>query len=205
MYNNVKEKRERALGEHLHLKGYRCQSPKCAAVRQSYRPGVHGKKRPRSVSDFARQLKEKQKFKLSYGLGDKNLLKVFREAERSRGSSVEKLAELVERRLDNVLFRLGLASSRSEARQRVIHGHVVVNQRRVRSPGFRANVNDLIATRSESSAKTAFKNLRESLKNYEPPAWLHLDQEKLEGRVLELPKETGLPVEISLLVESFNK
>lgn len=205
MYNNVKEKRERALGEHLHLKGYRCQSPKCAAVRRPFRPGVQGKKRQRQISDFARQLKEKQKFKLSYGLGDRNLRKVYREAERSRGSSVEKLAELVERRLDNVVFRLGLASSRSEARQRIIHGHIAVNNRRVRSPGFRVKANDLVGVRSESSGKGAFKTVRELLKSYEPPAWLRLDPEKLEGRVMELPKETGLPVEISLLVESFNK
>ncbi|MEK7546757.1 MAG: 30S ribosomal protein S4 [Patescibacteria group bacterium] len=201
-----KEKKERSLGEHLHLKGYRCQSPKCALVRRPFGPGQHGQKHKRkSLSDFGLQLKEKQKFKLSYGLDERNLKRIFKEAQRSKGSNVEKLIELVERRLDNVVFRLGLASSRSHARQLIIHGHVFVNKTRVRSPGFSVKVNDVVRVREESKNKSTFKDLKENLKNYEQPSWLLLDKEKLEGRVLELPKEAELPVEVNLLVESFNK
>ncbi len=201
-----REKKERALGEHLHLKGYRCQSPKCALVRRPYRPGVHGQKR-KTISDFGRQLREKQKFKLSYGIDDRNLNMIFKESERSSDSTVEKLIELIERRLDNVVFKLGLASSRLEARQLVVHGHITVNQRRVHSPGFRVKPNDSVRIRPESKSKTRFQNLSESLKNYEPPAWLFIDKNTLEGKVLGLPQsqEVQLPFEINLLVESFNK
>ena len=206
MLRGPKEKKERALGEHLHLKGYRCQSPKCALVRRPYKPGQHGQKRSRrTLSDFGRQLKEKQKFKLSYGIDERNLNRILEEAQRSQSSTVEKLVELVERRLDNVVFRLGIAASRAQARQLVIHGHVFVNKGRVRSPGFSIKINDIIHVREESKEKANFKNLKETLKNYEVPVWLFLDKEKMEGRVLELPREAELPVEINLLVESFNK
>ncbi len=200
----VKEKKERSLGEHLHLKGYRCQSPKCAVVRRPYRPGPHGQKR-HSVSDFGKQLKEKQKFKLTYGIDENNLRKIFKDAERSRTSTIEKITELVERRLDNVVFRMGIAPSRSQARQIIIHGHIFVNKKRVRSPGFLVKMNDTVSVREESKAKQTFKNLKENLKNYEMPAWLAFDADKMEGKVIELPRQAEIPVEINLLVESFNK
>ena len=206
MIRGAKEKKERALGEHLHLKGYRCQTPKCALVRRPFKPGPHGQKRGRrTISDFGKQLKEKQKFKLSYGIDESNLRKLLREAERSQTSTVEKLIELVERRLDNVIYRLGLAASRSQGRQLIIHGHVFVNNKRVRSPGFSVKVKDIISVREESREKAYFKNLKEDLQNYQQPAWLVLDKDKLEGTVLDLPREAELPVEINLLVESFNK
>lgn len=205
MIRGAKEKKERSLGEHLHLKGFRCQSPKCALVRRPFKPGPHGQKRGKPLSDFGKQLKEKQKFKLSYGIDDSNLRKLLDEASRSQASTVKKLIELVERRLDNVIFRLGFAASRSQGRQLIIHGHVFVNKRRVRSPGFSVKVNDVIHVREESKEKATFKNLKESLKNFEQPAWLSLDKEKLEGRIVGLPTEAELPVEINLLVESFNK
>ena len=199
-----KEKKERALGEHLHLKARRCQSPKCALVRRPQRPGVHARRR-RMLSDFGRQIREKQKFKLTYGINERNLKRMFKQAEQSSDSTVEKLLELAGRRLDNAIFKLGLAGSRSEGRQLIGHGHIMVNQRRVRSPGFLVKQNDVIAVRPESKSKTAFRALAESLKTYEPPAWLYLDKEKLEGKILGLPEDEKLPVEINLLVESLNK
>lgn len=199
-----KEKKERALGEHLHLKARRCQSPKCALVRRPQRPGVHAKRR-RMLSDFGRQVREKQKFKLTYGINDRNLSRMFKQAQQSSGSTVDKLLELVGRRLDNAIFKLGLGGSRSEARQLIAHGHIMVNQRRVRSPGFLVKPNDVVSIRPESKSKAVFRVLGETLKNYEPPAWVHLDKEKLEGKILELPQEEKLPVEINLLVESLNK
>lgn len=206
MIRGAKEKKERSLNEHLHLKGVRCQGPKCAMVRRPFGPGQHGQKHKRkALSDFGKQIKEKQKFKLSYGIDESNLRKLLEEASRSQRSTVEKLIELVERRLDNVIFRMGFAGSRSQARQLIIHGHVFVNKERVKSPGFSVKVNDVIRVREESKDQATFKNLKESLKNYEQPAWLALDKEKLEGRILDLPREAELPVEINLLVESFNK
>ncbi|MBI3588981.1 MAG: 30S ribosomal protein S4 [Candidatus Liptonbacteria bacterium] len=203
----VKEKKERALGERLQLKGERCNSPKCAAVRKPYRPGIHGpKKRLKTVSEFGRQLAEKQKFKITYRLKEKNLRRLFGEADKKAGSTADKLLELMERRLDNVVYHLGLAgSSRGLARQLILHGHFLVNQKRVRSPGFQVKTNDLIAFREESKKLKNLSDLRNNLKKYEPPSWLFLDKEKLEGRVLSLPENQSSPFEINLLVESFSK
>lgn len=201
-----KEKKERALGVRLHLKGERCQSPKCAAVRKPYRPGMHGQsRRRRSASEFGLQLKEKQKFKLSYGLNERNLKQIFLKAEKAKGSAAEKIIELLERRLDNVVFRLGFASSRGEARQLVSHGFILVNKKKVSSPGFCVKTGDVISLKPESKNKAKFAKLADSLKKYEPPSWLGLDKEKLEGRVLSPPEGLASPFEVNLLVESFSK
>ncbi len=201
-----KEKRERALGEHLHLKGDRCLSPKCAMVRKPYPPGMHGPRgRRKSPSEFGLQIREKQKFKLSYGINEQNLRRLFRDAERKSGSTAEKLIELLERRLDNVVFRLGLARSRGGARQLIGHGHIFVNRHKVRATGFQVKQGDIISIRPESESKGAFNTLRETLKQYDPPSWLHLDKDKLEGRVLSPPQDLTPPFEVNLLVESFSK
>ncbi|MBI4094540.1 MAG: 30S ribosomal protein S4 [Candidatus Liptonbacteria bacterium] len=202
----VKEKRERALGVHLHIKGERCMSPKCAFIRKPYRPGVHGQKRRRgTISDFGRQLQEKQKFKLAYGVSERELRRLFGAARKEKGSTATKLVELLERRLDNVVFRLGFAKSRAQAAQLIVHGHIFVNGRRTRSPGFAAKAGDTIHIRPDSRSKALFGNLGEALKKYEPPVWLALDLEKLEGKVVRLPAEAGVPFEVSVLVESFSK
>ncbi len=201
-----KEKKERSLGERLYLKAERCNSPKCAVVRKPSRPGVHGKtSRRRAISEFGRQLHEKQKFKVSYGVDERGLRKIFEASEKRSGSTTAGIVELLERRLDNVVFRLGFGGSRSLTRQLIVHGHITVNSRRVRSPGFLVKVGDVIAARSESKTKSAFKELHESLKKYDPPAWLLLDKEKLEGKVLSLPTDSQVPFDANLLVESFSK
>ncbi|MEK7195569.1 MAG: 30S ribosomal protein S4 [Patescibacteria group bacterium] len=200
-----KEKKERALGERLNLKGERCSSPKCAAVRKPYRPGVHGRSRRRALSEFGLQLKEKQKFKVSYGLDERNLRKIFYMAQKSKESSSAKLLEFLERRLDNVVFRLGLAPSRGAARQLIIHGHMAVNSRRVRSPGFLVKGGDIVSVRKESELKKALSTRKEYLKKYEPPQWLYLDREKMEGKILSLPHDETPPFEINLLIESLSK
>jgi small subunit ribosomal protein S4 len=202
----AKEKKERALGTHLHVKGVRCSSPKCALVRKPYRPGMHGKKRQKKgISDFGRQLREKQKFKVSYGLGERSLRRIFEEALRKPGSVALRLVELLEGRLDNVVFRLGLALSRSMARQLISHGHILVNQKRVRSAGFEVKIGDIISIREISLGKSAFQNAKDLLKSYEPPSWLHVDKEKLEGRVLAQPEDSAMPFEVNALVELFSK
>lgn len=202
-----KEKKERALGERLYLKGERCASPKCAMVRKPYRPGMHGQKRHRvkNVSEYGLQEREKQKFKLSYGIDERNLRRLFRGAEREAGSTAVKLAELLELRLDNVVYRLGFAPSRGAARQRIVHGHIAVNGTRVRAPGYEVRAGDAIAFREASRGRSFVKLLSESLGKYEPPSWLALDREKLEGKVLSPPTDFTPPFEINLLVESLNK
>lgn len=204
-----KEKKERALGERLHLKGNRCDSPKCAAVKRPYPPGAHGKSRRKALSDFGRQLKEKQKFKISYLIDERNLSRIFGEAKKSAKASAGgigiKFIELLERRLDNIVYRLGLAPSRLMGRQLVLHGHIFVNGRRVRSPGYEVKVNDIISVRKESAGEGAFRELKEKLKTYEMPKWLALDPESLEGRVVALPQDIEMPFEVSLLVEAFSK
>lgn len=201
-----KEKKERSLGVRLHLKGERCDSPKCALVRKPYPPGMHWKKRARKrVSEYGLQLKEKQKFKLSYGLDERNLKRLFRQAAKSRGSTSEKLLEFLERRLDNVVFQLGLASSRAAARQLILHRHITVGGMTTRSPGFLVKTGDVVGVKPTSVSTTKILLRQESLKKYEPPAWLQLDKEKLEGKVVSLPKEWNQPFEINLLVEAFSK
>ena len=204
-----KEKKERALGERLHLKGTRCDSPKCAAVRRPYPPGVHGKSRRRALSDFGRQLKEKQKFKLTYLIDERNLSRIFGEAEKASNKSGRgvgsKFLELLERRLDNAVFRMGLSASRLMARQMVLHGHIFVNGRRTKSPGFVVKMGDVVSVRKESAADYNFREIKEKMKTYDLPKWLALDAEKLEGRVMALPTDIEMPFEISLLVEAFSK
>ena len=204
MIRGPKEKKERALGQALQLKGKRCASPKCALVRRPYRPGQHGKSRQRALSDFGRQIREKQKFKLSYGLDERNLRELVHRAEKKSGSTVTRILELLERRLDNVVFRLGFAPSRAAARQLVVHGHIFVNKKRVRSPGYEVRAQDVISIRKESLEHVNFKDLKEALKKYDVPSWLQLDPEKLEGRVLSNEPNTVAPFEINLLVESFS-
>lgn len=202
----VKEKRERSLGERLHLKGDRCNSPKCAALRKPYRPGVHGPKKPtRSISEFGRQVTEKQKFKLTYGINENNLAQIFQNAKKKKGSTSTEILSLLERRLSNIVFRLGLAPSRYSAHQLVLHGHILVNKKRVKSPGFLVKAGDTVSFRVESQKMKNISPLRENLKKYEPPSWLHINPETLEGKVLSIPEEFESPFEINLLVESFSK
>jgi small subunit ribosomal protein S4 len=201
-----KEKKERSLGEHLQLKAYRSQTDKSAMVRRPYRPGAHGKNsRPKALSDFGKQLKEKQKFKLVYGLDDRNLRALFNEASRSAGSVGTRLLELFESRLDNVLFRMGFAPSRIMGRQMVLHGHITVNGRKVYSPGRQMRPKDVIRVREESRTRTHFKNLPEAMKSFSAPAWLLVDFTKLEGSVLGAPETSDIPFEINLIVESFSR
>lgn len=204
-----KEKKERALGVRLGLKGTRCSSDKCAQVRRPYPPGAHGKGRRRPLSDFGKQIKEKQKFKLTYLIDEKNLNRIFGEAIKTQssvsGGVGAKFIELLESRLDNVIYRLGFTPSRLMARQLVVHGHFFVNGKRVRSPGYSTIKGDLISIREESKNDALFRDMREKLKSQEVPKWLTLDAEKLEGRVASEPHDVEVPFEISLLVEAFSK
>jgi small subunit ribosomal protein S4 len=201
-----KEKHERALGVRLGLKGDRALSPKSSMIRKPYRPGVHGpKSRPRALSEFGLQSREKSKFKIAYGVDDRNLRRLFGIASAAKGANGAKIMELLECRLDNVVFRLGFTPSRGGARQLVSHGHITVNGKKVTSPGYSVRVKDVIAAKAGSLANVAFSGRKEILEKYEAPVWLQLDAAKTQGTVLSLPVDTESPFEINLLVEAFNK
>lgn len=201
---NTREKRERSLGTKLFLKGERCNSPKCVTVRRPNRPGLHGKRRKR-ISEFGEQLKEKQKIRFSYGLREAQMERIFTKAMKNPGITGNIILQLLERRLDNVVFRLGLAPSRSVARQLINHGHITINGRKVNIPSCTVAVSNKIAIRPESKEHPVFKDLGVTLKKYEPPIWLNLDKEKLEGTVVALPKDLELSFDVNMVVDYYSK
>lgn len=201
----AKEKKERSLGVHLHLKAERCNSPKCVMVRRPYPPGQNGKKKRRGGSEFGSQLKEKQKLKWSYGLKENQIQNIFREAKRSKSSTGEKMIEMLERRLDNVVYRLGLSLSRIVARQIIKDGHIMVNGRKVTVPSYEVKIGDMVSIRPESKTRGAFKKLEDHLKGYDTPTWLQLDKTTREGKMVALPFETKVPFDIDLVIEYLSK
>ena len=202
---NTKEKKERALGVKLFLKPYRCNSPKCVAVRRPTRPGIHGKARRRGASEFGSQLKEKQKIKFSYGIRERQMVNLFKESAKHTGVTGEMLVRFLESRLDNVVYRLGFAPSRSVARQLVGHGHILVNGRRVTVPSYRARKSEVVSIRPQSMTNFGLKDLSENLKKFEPPIWLELDAAKLIGKVISEPKDFEIPFDLGLVVDYYSK
>lgn len=201
---NTQEKKERALGTKLFLKAHRCNSPRCALVRKPHRPGLHGQAR-HAVSEFGQQLNEKQKIKASYGIRETQMKRIFSSAAKNPGITGNMIVQLLERRLDNAVYRLGLAPSRSVARQLVGHGHILVNNRKVTIPSFLVRSKDEISIRPQSGDQSVFKALPEMLKKYEPPVWLELDKEKLKGRVVSLPKDLEFPFDVNMVVDYYSK
>ncbi|MEK7465123.1 MAG: 30S ribosomal protein S4 [Patescibacteria group bacterium] len=198
----------RRLGEKFFFKAERDSSPKSAMVRRPYPPGMHGKRRRRSASEFGAELAEKQKIRYLYGLSDAALARVIREASRVRGrTKTQALVELLERRLDNVVFRLGLAPSRRIARHLVSYGHITVHGRRVRSPGLLVRPGDQIGIRPESRGGGLFEGLASRLKKHEPPAWLLLRHAEEAGEVKRLPQEADelLTYNLSKVIEYYSR
>jgi len=201
---DTQEKKERSLGVKLFLKPHRCLSPKCVTVRRPTRPGVHGRAR-HMLSEYGEQLKEKQKFQFSYGLREAQMQKVFREALKNPAVTGTMIVSLLERRLDNVVYRLGLTPSRSVARQLVNHGHILVNGRKVTIPSYRVKVGDEIIIRPQSKDHQVFKDLNLTIKKYEPPTWLTLDKERLVGKVVAEPKDLDISFDINMVVDYYSK
>jgi small subunit ribosomal protein S4 len=201
---NTKEKRERSLGTKLFLKGARCLGPKCATVRRPTPPGPHTKFR-RKLSEYGKQLKEKQRIQWSYGLRENQMERLFSEALKNPAVTGDMVVRFLEQRLDNVIFRLGFAPSRSVARQLVGHGHLTVNGRKVTIPSYRVKAGDVLALRTGSKDHPLFKELSNTLKNYEPPQWLHIDKEKHEGKVLFLPKDFDMEFDVNMVVDYYSK
>lgn len=207
MMENAKCKTCRALGEKLFLKGERCFSPKCAIIRRPYPPGMHGKSKRRRPSEYGQQLKEKQKVRALYGVGERQFQRYVDEAGREAGRVGEQLMAKLEARLDNAVFRAGFALSRSIARQLVTHGHFTVNARRVDIPSFVVAPGMAIAVRPASRGRTPFHELVERLAKHTAPAWLELDAEALAARVVARPVPTDVSAiaNIPLVVEYYSR
>ena len=195
----------RREGTKLFLKGDRCDSAKCAIVKRPTPPGQHGAGR-KKVSEYGLQLREKQKAKRLYGLLEKQFSRTYVKAERMKGATGENMLVLLERRLDNVVYKLGLGSSRSQARQIVNHGHITVNGKCVNIPSYVVKAGDVVAVKENRKANTYFKQLQET-KKLNLPKWLEFDIEKLEGKVLQLPERADVEVEIAenMIVELYSR
>lgn len=190
----------------LYLKGDRCYSDKCAFERRSYPPGQHGQGRPK-FSSYGVQLREKQKVKRMYGLVEKQFRNFFAKAERQKGITGTNLLILLERRLDNMVYRLGFANSRNEARQLVQHNHFNVNGRKVSIPSYLVKIGDVIELREKSRKSAKINDSLEGVARRGIPSWLELDKEHYRGRILALPSREDLtmPIKEQLIVELYSK
>ena len=196
----------RREGQKLFLKGSRCYSDKCSITRRNYAPGQNGQKKSK-ISEYGTQLREKQKTKAFYGVGEKQFRRYFDMASTSKGKTGEVLLQILESRLDNVVYRLGFASSRAQARMLVTHGAFEVNGQKVDIPSYLVKAGDVIAVREIRKDNGAIKIAVEENGSRPVPAWLEKDQEKLSGKVVTLAirEDIDLPVEEHLIVELYSK
>ena len=196
----------RREGMKLYLKGDRCYSDKCAFVTKQAAPGQHGTSR-KKVSEYGTQLREKQKVKRIYGVNEKQFRIYYAKAARKGGVTGENLLQLLERRLDNVVYRLGLASSRVDARQLVRHGHFTVNGKKVNIPSFLVKEGNVIEIKEGSRKSPKFEAIAAAAANRTQPSWLEMDKENLVGRVAALPKreDVDLPINEQLIVELYSR
>jgi len=200
----------RREGAKLYLKGEKCYTEKCPFEKRSYPPGQHGKQasfRRRRSSDYTLQLRAKQQARRIYGVMERQFRRYLQMAEGREGLTGENLLIVLERRLDNVVYRLGLADSRAQARQLVQHGHLTVNGRKTNIPSYLVRAEDVLAVRPESRRATYFRQRRDLLGQREVPAWLSLNDEELSGRVLSLPtrQEIDIPVDEQMIVEFYSR
>jgi small subunit ribosomal protein S4 len=197
----------RREGIKLFLKGERCYTEKCAIEKRNLPPGQHGKARKQKLVGYGLQLREKQKVKRIYGVLENQFRRYFEEASRVRGNTGVTLLQSLERRLDNVVYRLGLATSRAQARQLVRHGHFQVNGKKVDIPSFQVRAGDEIAARPKSQKNTSIVHAMEEVKGRGIPEWLLFDADKVGGRVSSVPTrdQINLPVQEQLIVELYSK
>ena len=198
----------RRAGEKLMLKGERCATPKCSMERRTTPPGQRTvRRRPRKLSDYELRLREKQKARYSYGVLEQQFRRLFAKAEKAPGIPAENLTQLLERRLDNTVYRLGFADSRNQARQLVRHGHIMVNERKVDIPSFLVKPGDVIAWREKSIKKEPYKKTLQGIDSKVIPSWLSLDKQNLSGRVLTLPvpDEIATKFDGKMIVEYYSR
>ncbi|MEW5807236.1 MAG: 30S ribosomal protein S4 [Acidobacteriota bacterium] len=196
----------RREGAKLFLKGERCFKEKCAIEKRNYAPGQHGRRKIKSFG-YGLQLREKQKVKRVYGILERQFRSTFKKAERARGITGENLLTLLERRLDNVIYRLGFGSSKSQARQLVTHGHILVNGRKVDIPSYSVRVGDEISIKEASRKNEGLQISLEGVKGRGIPAWLELEADRFRGKVIALParQDIVLPIQEQLIVELYSK
>ena len=191
----------------LFLIGDRCYTDKCAFERRSYPPGQHGQRRGRKISDYGIQLREKQKVKRIYGVLEKQFRKYYTRADRQKGITGTNLLILLERRLDNIVYRMGFASSRNQARQLVRHNHFTVNGRKVNIPSYQVKIGDVIEVREKSRKSPFILEAMETVVRREMPSWLEVDGSNFRGIVKEFPnrEELTMPINEQLIVELYSK
>lgn len=197
----------RREGEKLFLKGDRCYSEKCSIERRAYSPGAHGQGRRQKPTEYGIQLREKQKTRRAYGLLEKQFNNYFKKADRQQGITGENLLVLLERRLDNVVYRLGFASSRKEARQMVNHGHFLVNNKKANIPSILLKVGDTVSLRPSSKESVKFLELKEQAAYKTPPEWLSVDVDNMTGSVLAYPRRDQIDTMVNeqLIVELYSR
>jgi len=196
----------RREGDKLFLKGTKCSTQKCPISKRAYAPGQHGANKPK-LSNYGLQLREKQKVKRMYGVLEKQFRRYFSIAAKSKGVTGKILLQLLERRLDNVIFRLGLAASRAQGRQIVRHNFIFVNSKRVNIPSYLIEKEDTIEVKGKDKALNRIKENLESTKDRPFPSWLELNKTDLKGKILRLPEKDDIqqPIQEQLIVELYSK
>lgn len=197
----------RRVGEKLFLKGEKCFSVHCPLIKRNYRPGQHGLDKRARLTGYGEQLKEKQKAKQVYGLRERQFSNYVAQATKIKGNTAAALIQVLERRLDNVVYRLGLAKSREAARQLVSHAHFLIDNKKVNIPSYSVKINQTISVREKSKAKKIFENLSVSLIKQELPGWLSLDVANFSGKVLAMPKSEDIQVNFDLkkIIEFYSR
>ncbi|MEQ1910826.1 MAG: 30S ribosomal protein S4 [Vicinamibacterales bacterium] len=197
----------RREGMKLFLKGERCYTEKCAIEKRNFAPGQHGKTRKAKLAGYGIQLREKQKVKRIYGVLEDQFRRYFETAERTRGITGATLLQLLERRLDNVIYRLGLSTSRSQARQLVRHGHFLINGKKVDIPSYSLKQGDVVTVLGRSQKNTTIEHAIQEVKGRGIPEWLSFDAASISGRVVSMPtrEQINLPVQEQLIVELYSK
>jgi small subunit ribosomal protein S4 len=198
----------RREGMKLFLKGERCHTEKCAIEKRNFAPGQHGKDRRPKIVGYGLQLREKQKARRYYGILEGQFRNLFEKAARTKGVTGDNMLNLLERRLDNVIYRMGLGTSRAQSRQIVRHGHIQVNGRKVNIPSFVVKIGDLVEVREKSRENPTILSARDATAHAPSPNWIETDREALKGRVLSMPRREEL-VQIQLneqlIVELYSK
>jgi small subunit ribosomal protein S4 len=197
----------RREGEKLFLKGEKCFTDKCAIERRSYAPGQHGQKSGARLSDYGKQLREKQKMRRIYGLLERQFHKIYVEAARSKGVTGERLLQLLETRLDTVAYRMGFGASRTEARQIVRHNAILVNGKRVNIPSYQVRPGDTIEVSEKAREQLRIKGAAEAAASRGLPDWIEVDSKSMKGKLKALPARSELPATIneSMVIELYSK
>lgn len=205
-YTGAKCRQCRRQGEKLFLKGEKCFTAKCAIEKRGFPPGQHGKRRTR-VTDYATQLREKQKVRWIYGILERQFHRYYTEAARRKGSTGERLLQILESRLDNVVYRMGLGASRSEARQLVRHNAITVNGRKINIPSYSVSPDDVVAVDEKAKKQLRIQGALEFTQQQGFPDWIEVDVNKMQGVFKSQPERSDLPAEINehLIVELYSK